>query len=71
MVEILITVSWTFKADNGMYRTVKLLCYYIQSANTRIIWLVTSGSPGTTLPGQGLEPQFVLWRLAWVVSRKP
>ena len=30
------TVAWTFKADNGMYRTLRLRCYYVPSANQRI-----------------------------------
>ena len=30
------TVTWTFKADNGMYRTLKLPCYFVPSSNTRI-----------------------------------
>ena len=29
-------VAWTFKADNGMYRTLVLPCYYIPTSNTRI-----------------------------------
>ena len=34
-------VSWTFKADNGMYRTLRLPCYYVPSSNTRIASLQT------------------------------
>ena len=30
------TVTWTFKADNGMYRTLKVPCYYVPSSNSRI-----------------------------------
>ena len=29
-------VAWTFKADNGMYRTLKLPCYYIPDTIDRI-----------------------------------
>jgi len=29
-------VAWTFKADNGMYRTIVVPCYYIPSATARI-----------------------------------
>ncbi len=29
-------VAWTFKSDDGMYRTLKVPCYYVPSANTRI-----------------------------------
>ena len=29
-------VAWTFRGDNGMYRTLKLLCYHTPSSNTRI-----------------------------------
>ena len=33
------TVAWTFVADNGMYRTLRLPCYYIPTANTQIALL--------------------------------
>ena len=29
-------VAWTFKAETGTYRTLKLPCYYVPSVNTRI-----------------------------------
>ena len=29
-------VLWTFADDNGMYRSLKLPCYYIPTSNTRI-----------------------------------
>lgn len=30
------TVAWTFKADDGMYRTLKLPCFLVPTASTRI-----------------------------------
>ena len=30
------TVAWTFKADGGMYRTLRLPCFYVPGSNTRI-----------------------------------
>ena len=30
------TVAWTFEANNGLYRTLRLPCYYVPSTNTRI-----------------------------------
>jgi len=29
-------VLWTFADDNGMYRSLKLPCYYVPTSNTRI-----------------------------------
>ena len=30
------TVAWTFTADNGMYRTLRLPCYYVPSIHQRV-----------------------------------
>ena len=30
------TVAWTFQADDGMYRTLRLPCFFVPSSNTRI-----------------------------------
>ena len=45
-------VTWTFKADNGMYRTLKLPGYYVLGANMRIasVQEVLRAYPGEEVP---------------------
>ena len=45
------TVAWTFKATNGMYRTLRLPCYYVPSSNIRIAStrVILDTYPGETL----------------------
>ena len=38
-------VAWTFKADNGMYRTIKVPCFYVPTGNCRINRRLQFGLP--------------------------
>ena len=38
-------VAWTFVAENGMYRTLKLPCYYVPTVKERIASLSRSWMP--------------------------
>ena len=65
------TVAWTFKADDGMYRTLRLPCFFVPSTNTRIASLqqILTAYPkeqfhmdrqGLTLSGDGSVPSLTI-----------
>jgi hypothetical protein len=61
------TVAWTFKSETGMYRTLKLPCYYVPDSENRIASVkkileqypkerVTIANDGLVLSGHGQTP---------------
>ncbi len=64
-------VAWTFKSDDGMYRTLKVPCYYVPSACTRIAStqeilksnpkeVITMTDTGMTLSGWETTPSLTI-----------
>ena len=65
-------VAWTFRADNGMYRTIKVPCFYVPSGNSQIASVqevvlkaypkeqVTMNGDSLTLSGHGKVPSLTV-----------
>ncbi len=64
-------VAWTFKSDDGMYRTIKVPCYYVPTSCTRIAStqevlkanpkeVITMTDTGMTLSGWDTTPSLTI-----------